>query len=217
MVAKERETGSLLDVGSGTGHFLNLARESYEVTGTEISLKAINIAEELYGIELIHDKLADIDFGDKRFDVITIFHVLEHVPDPGALIRRCHDLLEEGGVLIIAVPNDIRSLTVPIKRFLALLGRGRWRYYGKSGLPDIAVEGITDEIHLSHFTAPVLKKYLFDSGFYISRTGLDPFYVDTGMKRVVQAAFFGFCWGVNKITRLNLYDTIWIACFKRGG
>jgi 2-polyprenyl-3-methyl-5-hydroxy-6-metoxy-1,4-benzoquinol methylase len=214
MVKKARASGRLLDVGSGTGQFLKFAREAYDVTGTEISFKAIEIAKELYDVELIHGDLAGIDFGDKKFDVITIFHVLEHVPDPAAVIRKCRELLEGNGILVIAVPNDVHSLTSPIKRLLALLKIGKWRHYGKSGLPNIAVEGIMDEIHLSHFKTSVLKRYLVDSDFSILETGLDPYNIDTGLEGMVQTAFYWFCWSINKIFSLNLYDTIWVACGK---
>lgn len=215
MVRRECGSGRLLDVGSGDGHFLKFAREFYDVTGTEISTKAIERAREQHGVELIQGELQGIDLGESGFDIITVFHVLEHVPYPAALIKRCRELLKDEGVLFIAVPNDMHSLTSPIKRLLALLGPGKWKYYGRSGLPDVTVPGIMDEIHLSHFKAPVLKKHLEDAGFRVKEMTLDPYDVSTGLEGLAQTVFYWFCRCVLKVFRLNIYDTIWVTCVKR--
>jgi len=57
------------------------------------------------GHGIYHGDFLDIDFSDKRFDIITLWHSLEHFIDPGAVLERVRQLLTDDGVLIIAVPN----------------------------------------------------------------------------------------------------------------
>lgn len=94
--------GKLLDIGAGTGDFLNAAnRHGWDVTGVEPNDKARSIAAA---------KQLDLQTDTKRFapgsfDAITMWHVLEHVPDPEAQAAELHRLLKDEGVLVVAVPN----------------------------------------------------------------------------------------------------------------
>ncbi len=73
----------LLDIGTGDGHFPAAARESgWEVLGTEFSDDGAARARAR-GIEVLVGQLENIDFADRKFDFITLWHVLEHVPAPG--------------------------------------------------------------------------------------------------------------------------------------
>lgn len=93
---------TILDVGAGTGGFLKFCKEHYwEVTGVEPSEKARNIADKKE--VLLHEKLDQIY--NQKFNVITLWHVLEHVKDLESYIKTLHQLLEENGKLLIAVPN----------------------------------------------------------------------------------------------------------------
>jgi 2-polyprenyl-3-methyl-5-hydroxy-6-metoxy-1,4-benzoquinol methylase len=73
--------------------------------GTQISEPALNFSREQLGLEIYGDDLLNINFNNQRFDLITIFHVLEHVKDPENYIKKIHDLLNKNGRLIIEVPN----------------------------------------------------------------------------------------------------------------
>jgi SAM-dependent methyltransferase len=86
ILRRHRSSGSLLDVGTGTGQFLSFARESFTVIGTEVSESAVRIAKNKYGLDVKQGQVEDIHF-DTRFDVITLFHVLEHVPNPLSTLR----------------------------------------------------------------------------------------------------------------------------------
>lgn len=161
MVKRFKNKGTLLDVGAGIGQFLHFARDDFEVEGTEISESAIKVAREKYDLNLKKGQLEDIDFGDCRFDVITLFHVLEHVPDPSGLIERCYNLLKEKGIIVIAIPNDINSLIKnPFKRLLSILRIGKIRRFGIFGLPKIELDSSLAEIYVSHFTVSSLKNGL---------------------------------------------------------
>ncbi len=93
---------SLLDVGAGTGDFLQYAKEqAWKINGVEPNTKARMKAFEK-GI-LLQNSLED--FTNETFDVITLWHVLEHLPNLNHQITRLNNLLKPDGTLIIAVPN----------------------------------------------------------------------------------------------------------------
>ncbi len=212
MVKRYKKGGSLLDIGTGTGQFLYFARQDFEIQGTEISETAIKAAKEKYKLNVIKGEIEDIDFGDRRFDVITLFHMLEHAPDPSSVIERCHDLLSEEGVLIIAVPNEINSfIRRPIKRLLSILCVGRFRKYGTFGLPKIELNGSLTEIHLSHFTVPTLKKWLNRKHLTVIEDTLDPYYPVTGIGKIIQDLLYFIFLMIRNTFKVNIYDTIWIA------
>ena len=96
------ESKNILDVGAGTGDFLKIcANNNWNVSGVEPSSDARNIAKEKS--VFLNDELFDIK--DKKFDVITLWHVLEHVEKLSEYILKLNELLTENGRLIIAVPN----------------------------------------------------------------------------------------------------------------
>src|SRR5262249_24452481 len=131
-----KKPGSLLDVGTGIGQFLAVARSSFtEVLGTEVSTTAIQIARERYGLNVFQGSIEDLTRHSCLFDNITLFHVLEHVPDPRATLKTCCSLLSSNGILVIAVPNEISSLRVLTKRLLVKVGFRTPDAVGKLGLP----------------------------------------------------------------------------------
>ena len=98
----QKSKGKLLDIGAGTGDFLMVAKENgWQTTGIEPSDKARNIAIKK-GVFLA-DSLSVLD--DHSFDVITMWHVLEHVPNLEYQIRELKRLLKPTGTILIAVPN----------------------------------------------------------------------------------------------------------------
>lgn len=216
MVKKFKSTGTLLDIGTGIGQFLYFARNGFEVEGTEISESAIKIAKEKYDLDLKKGQVEDIDFGNRRFEVITLFHVLEHVPDPSRLIERCNNLLNEQGVLIIAVPNELNSFPKPlIKRLFSILRIGKFRNYGIFGLPKLELDGTLNEIHLSHFTVPSLRRWLTEKNFIIVEDTLDPYYAATGILKIIHDLIYLFFLIIKRISNLNLYDSIWIVAKRK--
>lgn len=93
----------LLDVGCGTGGFLDLARRrrGARVAGVELDA-ALAARAAARGLEVTAGDFADVPAGD--FDVVTMFQVLEHLPDPRAALVRAFGLLRPGGVLCVEVP-----------------------------------------------------------------------------------------------------------------
>jgi len=100
-----RKSGTLLDVGSGTGAFLHeMKSNDWNVTGLEPDTDAISIAKKNYGVDLMSTNQL-FTLKENSFDAITLWHVLEHVHQLQAYIKQLKSLLAEGGKLIIAVPN----------------------------------------------------------------------------------------------------------------
>lgn len=96
----------VLDVGAGGGEFLAAARRrGFAVEGVEPSIGYADYAKRAYGIDVHAAPLAEVDFADKRFDLITSNHSLEHMRDPLAALQRLHALLKPDGHLYISVPD----------------------------------------------------------------------------------------------------------------
>lgn len=94
--------GSLLDVGAGTGDFLLCSKKSgWFIQGIEPNLKARKLASKK-GVDLL-ENIKEIS--NEKFDVITLWHVLEHIPDLENYILKLKAMLKDKGIIIIAVPN----------------------------------------------------------------------------------------------------------------
>lgn len=97
--------GRYLDVGCGSGASLGVASAlGWQVAGIEMDAEAAGKARR-FTDELHVGDVLTAPFGPGRFDVVTAYHVLEHVPDPVAVVRRMLEWLAPGGLLIIEVPN----------------------------------------------------------------------------------------------------------------
>jgi len=211
---RTRKKGSLLDVGTGIGQFLSVARPSYnEVYGTEVSSKAVKLAKELFDLDLFQGTIEDLMLG-RTFDNITLFHVLEHVPNPRKTLETCSTLLTHEGVLVIAVPNEVASARNFAHRILAAAGINKRPLAGKFGLPRISLGSASEEVHLSHFTPRVLRKLLYNLGFSIIEEDLDPVYLVTGISRLKPELYYYACLAVLRLFKLNIYDTMLVVARK---
>ena len=101
--------GTLLDIGCGTGAFLQIMKEAgWTVTGIEPEVNARIKALELYGIQTLEPaKLFELE--PASYHAITMWHVLEHVHDLHEYIQQMAKLLAPGGKIFIAVPNYTSS------------------------------------------------------------------------------------------------------------
>ena len=98
----DSSSNTILDVGAGTGDFLKVcSKNSWQVFGTEPNLQAREIASKK-GIMLQEDLSK---YKNQKFDVITLWHVLEHVENLSEYVLMLKELLAENGTLVIAVPN----------------------------------------------------------------------------------------------------------------
>lgn len=195
---QNKEVGSLLDVGAGTGDFLKVAKEKgWEVQGVEPNKYASKLASEK-GIEL---KPILKDFEGRQFDVVTLWHVLEHIPNLAETISELSSLVKPNGTLIVAVPN--------FKSFDA-------KHYGKFWAAYDAPR------HLWHFSKVSIEK-LFEENFQLQKIEpmiFDSFYVSmlsekykTGNKFSLKAFWIGLLSNL-KAQRTKEYSSH-IYCFKK--
>jgi 2-polyprenyl-3-methyl-5-hydroxy-6-metoxy-1,4-benzoquinol methylase len=141
-----RKKGTLLDVGCGRGLFLDIMkRDGWRVTGVEFNEETASYARIRYGIDVITAP-ALTGLHDESYDVITLYHVLEHMQDPAAVLRTCGRLLKKHGLLVIAAPN--------ISSLQAALGKSNWFHL------DIPY-------HLHHFTPGGLRRLLLENSLKI--------------------------------------------------
>lgn len=171
------DKGKILDIGTGTGEFLNEARkQNWKTFGIEPNEKAKNSAKDK-GLCVAENTS---DFEDGFFDVITMWHVLEHVKDLEFQIKELKRLLKPTGTIIIAVPN--------YKSFDA-------KYYGKywaaydvpRHLWHFSKTAITKLFQLEHLKVINIKPMLFDS-YYVSL--LSEKY-KTGKMNIIKALYIG--------------------------
>jgi GT2 family glycosyltransferase/SAM-dependent methyltransferase len=107
LLAKLRPAGgTLLDVGCGAGDFLAemQAGGQWQVVGLEPNAEAARVAREKRGLDVRVGQLPDATLSAQMFDVITLWHVLEHVPDPESVMAEVRRLLSPHGVVVVGVP-----------------------------------------------------------------------------------------------------------------
>lgn len=100
-----RPGGRLLDVGCGEGHeLLRMKQLGWEVEGVDFDAAAVENARSK-GLQVRVGELRDQGYAPESFDAVFVSHVIEHVPDPVALLGECHRVLTKGGTLVIVTPN----------------------------------------------------------------------------------------------------------------
>lgn len=151
--------GKILDIGCGVGDFLAKAKdEGWKIKGIELDLDARNQAEKkLKTIILPPERISELE--DNYYDVVTMWHVLEHVSDLKEEISQLERLVKPGGRLVIAVPNH--------QSYDAKHYKDKWGAYE---VPR----------HLYHFSQDAIANIFKDSQFKlekIERMSWDSYYV----------------------------------------
>lgn len=177
VVKKVFPSGKLLDVGCGEGLFLDCAqRAGYEVAGLEVSEYAVKYAKKEFGLKIHQTSLENADFPGDAFDIITLWHTIEHLPSPDITLQKAYQLLKPGGYLIVAVPN-----------IADVIGQGFYRlvqgHYFQIYTP------AAKEPHLYHFSAATLKLLLEKCGFKVVVIGADFAQVDPSWRIIEQLSY----------------------------
>jgi SAM-dependent methyltransferase len=113
-----RPTDAILDVGAGGGELVYLLRGlGYDARGLEPNEGYARYAREELKLPIEMGFFKELELGGKSFDVVTLFHVLEHLEDPAGTVARLRDCLKRHGHLIIEVPNVEAKCQAPGRRF----------------------------------------------------------------------------------------------------
>jgi SAM-dependent methyltransferase len=112
------QASKILDVGSGSGEWLAVLKQAgHRVCGVEPDPFYGEFARQRYAVQVETKGILDLARPENPFDVITLFHVLEHLPDPLAALQNFREWLTPGGLLIIEVPNTNSVHQNPAGRF----------------------------------------------------------------------------------------------------
>lgn len=104
-IEKFKKKGKILDVGCFAGYFLELAIErGWKAYGIEPSLWANKIAKKR-GINIISDSIEKASLKDNCYDAITLWDVIEHLPNPKQVLKKCYASLSNGGIMALGTPN----------------------------------------------------------------------------------------------------------------
>jgi 2-polyprenyl-3-methyl-5-hydroxy-6-metoxy-1,4-benzoquinol methylase len=138
------QRGRLLDVGTAGGSFLAVATQAgWDVAGCEPNRWLCEWGNKHYGLNIVSGTIFDMKLPDAAFDVVTLWDVLEHTPDPKAVLKECANVLKPGGLLVVNYPDIHSSIA-------RLMGR-RWVFLLS--------------VHLYYFTSETLKAVLSQGGF----------------------------------------------------
>lgn len=103
--------GTLLDLGCGNGSFLRRAKEmQWDAYGCEPDSRAVEVCRD-EGLDVIEGDVFDEKLNGRQFDVVTVSHVIEHVPDIYHALSRIHSIVKPGGTVWFALPNP-NSVTI---------------------------------------------------------------------------------------------------------
>lgn len=181
------KASSLLDFGSGKGQFLAVAKaQGWKSIGVETEKARADFARDNYGVEVLCEFYQEGRVGDALVDLVTLNHVLEHLPQPMVLLAELlHSNLSVDGLLYIEVPRS--------DSWQANLAGDHWMHW------DIPK-------HLTHWTEPVLAGQLEKLGF--SLVGKREYSVHLGVLGMLQAMLSKVGFRENLILRLKRKKTL---------
>ena len=150
----DRSKTQLLDYGAGTGYFARaMKRLDWDVTAIEKSEQARQYSKEQFGFEMLPvEALSDCE--DGCFDVVTMWHVMEHIQNINEFWDELYRILDDNGIAVIALPN---SASYDAQKY-----REHWAAY------DVPR-------HLWHFTPSTVMKFGRKHGFILERQFTMPF------------------------------------------
>lgn len=194
-----KDTKQLLDIGCGTGDFLEIAQQNnWSVFGIEPNQQASGVAnKKTNNVVFDTDQLSK--FKNQTFDVITLWHVLEHLPNLEDQVQRFKKILKPNGTLIVAVPNYKSFDAMHYKNFWAALDVPR---------------------HLWHFNKSSISKLFKTQSMRVVKTKpmlFDAFYVSmlsekykTGKMNPVKGVYIGLLSNIKSILTKEPSSLIYI-------
>jgi len=153
---KKQPSGKFLDIGCATGYMINKIQQDsdWEVYGVELSQKPAEFMRDVLKLKNINrGDLFSANYPDNFFDCINISDVLEHVPNPVALLDECRRILKSNGIIMLGVPNGYND------------SRGLIHYYKKFNEAGCHASG-----HVFFFQKPTFDFLFKQTGFEVVET-----------------------------------------------
>lgn len=139
--------GRLLDYGCAFGHLGKTAKnQGWDVLATDISYDAIRVAKDQHGLEAFVSDLTQPPVKEQAFDLVTLYDVIEHLPDPHLVLEKIRPAIKNHGLLHITTP-DVTSWSA------RLMGKSWYHYKAQE--------------HLLYFSPKTLRDVLVRSGFEV--------------------------------------------------
>ena len=150
-----RKLNRIIDIGCSYGYFLAEAkRRGWEAFGVEISKYEAGVTAKEVGIPVWEGNLEYAKFPTGYFDVVTMWDVIEHIPNPVQLLLECNRILRKNGVILIRTPNA-EALSMKCKWYAKPV---LWSYL------QLAYPSVPKE-HLYHFTPSTIDAFMRNTGF----------------------------------------------------
>jgi 2-polyprenyl-3-methyl-5-hydroxy-6-metoxy-1,4-benzoquinol methylase len=202
------EGAEVLDVGCGNGVISRyLGEKGFHVRGVDVSPKAIEKARNLNTFPNVRFEVVSAEqlvADGQRYHAVVCSEVLEHLNDPGKLLKVLHQILHDEGVLVVTVPNGKGPreslVTKPVQRMQkknSLVWRTVNKFKQSLGYKGTTVQSDADDLtHIQFFTRPSLEKLASENTFRIVRFGKTNFIEDV----------FPFSFVTKKIRILQKWD-----------
>lgn len=197
--------GNVLDIGCGYGFFLNCLGDGHTGFGLDISEHAVRIARKQFGLNARAGPLEKNTFPPSFFSLITMWDVIEHLPDPKATFEILHTILKDDGVITLTTGN--------VDSLIAKISAKRWHLYS---LPE----------HLWFFSPQTLTNLLDQTGFRVLelRNEWNYYSLDYIVERMLKTMFkthsashhIPFKLMLQRLViPLSLYDITYLVCQKK--
>ena len=137
--------GKILDIGCGLGYYLQMMKKmGWQEYGVELNQHAVQFAKENLGLNVQKGRFEDAEFPENHFDIITLWHSLEHSVDPKYVLQKAKKYLKPEGSLFLGIPNFNSADHLLFKKY--------WN-------------GFEIPLHIYHFTPETIKYLLQRAGF----------------------------------------------------
>lgn len=195
----------VLDLGSGYGFFLKaLKANGFKCIGLEISKGRRHISQKVTKVPVITEKIDSPSKTKVRYDLITLFHVIEHITDP---VKLCQDLktyLKENGMLIVEAPNAKDHMLLKSKKYQEFFWqRAHISYFTPKTLSKVLIKAGFGNIKITG-----IQRYSFENAIHWLRFGEpqleSPIYQTVGQLNWLEKYY------KNYLTRKLVCDTLWI-------
>ena len=181
-IRQHQSSGRLLEIGSASGFFLNLASKHFETTGYEICEEMANYAKSEFDLNIKSVDFTQDDVPHEYYDVAVMWDCIEHLTHPAVLFKKIHGALKKNGVVALTT-GDIGS-------FMAKVQGRKWRL-------------IHPPTHLHYFTKQSMTTFLKNQGFEILSIQYP------GFHRSVRQMFYGTTINREKKSRYSMKDKPW--------